>query len=222
MITLNHQLLQLPLFLGMNRDDLSWVVAHTKFGFMKYAEGKPIINEGEVCTRLFFLVKGTVSITTTADDHEYSFTEDTAAPDLLQPECLFGLNQRHTHSYTAKSNCNFIVLGKDEITQLSDQFLIFRLNLLNLISTRLQKLDHRPWRHQQDDLRSRLIRFFQDHCLRPAGCKDVSIRMTTLARELNDSRLDVSRALHALQDEGLLTLRRSGIHIPALEKLILT
>ena len=44
--------------------------------------------------------------------------------------------------------------------------------------------------------------------------------MKRIAEEVNDSRLDVSRALNHLQDEGLLQLHRERITIPALEKLL--
>ena len=43
--------------------------------------------------------------------------------------------------------------------------------------------------------------------------------MTQLARELNDSRLDISRALHTLQTDGLIRLSRGKIEIPAIERL---
>lgn len=44
--------------------------------------------------------------------------------------------------------------------------------------------------------------------------------MERLAAEVNDSRLDISRALNKMQNEGLLQLSRGRITIPALEKLI--
>ena len=45
--------------------------------------------------------------------------------------------------------------------------------------------------------------------------------MTRLAEELNDSRLNVSRALNMLQGEGLLELHRGRIEIPQLERLLM-
>ena len=44
--------------------------------------------------------------------------------------------------------------------------------------------------------------------------------MTRLANEVNDSRLDVSRALNKLQDLQLIKLYRGQIEIPAIENLI--
>ena len=44
--------------------------------------------------------------------------------------------------------------------------------------------------------------------------------MTRLAQELNTKRLYISQALNEMQSEGLLTLSRGKIQVPALEKLI--
>ena len=44
--------------------------------------------------------------------------------------------------------------------------------------------------------------------------------MEDLAEEICDSRLNVSRALNAMQDEGLIRLGRGSIHIPQVEMLI--
>ena len=45
--------------------------------------------------------------------------------------------------------------------------------------------------------------------------------MNQLADDLNDSRLDISRALNQMQSNGLLTLHRGRIEIPMLEKLVM-
>ena len=39
-LQLYDQLLQFPLFQGMSRDDLARVAGHTKFGFLKFANGQ--------------------------------------------------------------------------------------------------------------------------------------------------------------------------------------
>ena len=43
--------------------------------------------------------------------------------------------------------------------------------------------------------------------------------MRRIAEEVNDSRLDVSKALNHLQSQGLIRLYRERIHILELEKL---
>ena len=45
--------------------------------------------------------------------------------------------------------------------------------------------------------------------------------MQQIADQLNDSRLDISRALNALQADGLISLHRGRIEIPLLERLLM-
>lgn len=213
-------LLSLPLFLGMSKNDLQQAAGHTKFDFQKAKEGEVIVSEGDRCQQVYFLLTGDILVQTEADDHGYRIEEDITAPEIFQPERLFGLNQRYTHTYIAKNHCSLLCISKQEVMKLSNSFEIFRINLLNLISTQSQKAFRRILRVPPKTLEDRIIRFFESHCIRPAGEKNCYIKMNRIAEELNDSRLDISRALNRLQAQGHIQLSRGRIHIPALEKLI--
>ena len=213
-------LLALPLFLGMSRNDLHQAAGKTRFDFMKTPAEENIVGEGEPCKHLFFLLTGTVTVWTEADDHGYRVVESLTAPEIFQPECIFGLSQRFTHTYIAQTDCSIMRLEKKDILKLSELFDIFRINLLNLISAQTQKMSKKFLRVPPKSLEERIVRFLEAHCIRPAGEKDFYIKMTRIGEELNDSRLDVSRALNNLKKEGLLQLHRGRIHISAMEKLI--
>lgn len=215
------KLLQFSLFQGMSRDDLELVAGHTRFGFSKVAQGKVIAKEGSACTQLCFLINGTIRVESHADGHSYMVSEVMQAPYVLQPEVIFGYGQYYTHTFVAQTDTNFITIDKDEVVRLSEDFLVFRLNLLNIFATQTQKLSHQPWRQCPRTLRERLVRFFVQHCIYPAGPKTFHILMNQLADELNDSRLNVSRVLNAMQDEGLLKLSRGRIEVLSLEHLMM-
>jgi CRP-like cAMP-binding protein len=215
------RLLQFSLFQGMSRAELMQMAGNTRFEFRKMPAGHQVVKEGEVCDRLFFLLKGTLDVTSYADDRSYSVGERLQAPWLMQPEALFGLSFRFTYSVRTHTECHFILLSKDEVLRLFDDFLTFRLNLLNLLSTVAQQRGHRPWRRVSPSLTDRIARFFADHSHYPAGRKEVRILMTRLALEVNDSRLDVSRALNDMQRRGLVELHRGRIIIPSLEHLFM-
>jgi hypothetical protein len=76
------------------------------------------------------------------------------------------------------------------------------------------------WRSQPDDLAERFTKFVADRAVKPAGRKEMWIDMPTLADELLTTRLNVSRMLNKLADEGLICISRKKIIIPQLEKLI--
>lgn len=215
------QLLQFPLFQGMSRDDLDQVAGHTRFGFLKCDSGQTVVSDGDRCLQLYLLLSGTLQCRTTADDYSYTVTEVLQPPFMLQPEAIVGYYQRYTHTFIADSECSFITIDKDELVQLSQQFLVFRLNLLNIFATMAQKQQRQPWRHSPQTLIERIARWLSRHCVYPAGAKVFHILMTQLAVEVGDSRLDVSRALNQMQHDGLLHLHRGRIEVPHMEHLLM-
>lgn len=220
-LRLYDSLLRFPLFQGLSRTELLQLAGQTKFGFQKLAMGKSVVHEGDTCHQFLFLVSGSLSVSTVSDDRRYTVIERLSAPWLLQPESLFGAHPHYVSDVTTLSESHFITLTKDEVMRLFDDFLIIRLNLLNMLATQSQRRGRWPWRKAPADLRQRIVRFFLDHSLYPAGAKEFRILMNQLALEVGDSRLDVSHVLNAMQAEGLLHLRRGIIEISSLERLLM-
>ena len=215
------RLLQFPLFQGMSRDDLEIVAGHIRFGFQKVTAGRQIIHAGDPCTHLYFLINGTLKIETFSDDRRYSVTEQMSSPYILQQESIFGYYQRYTHNFYALTDANFLTLDKEEVVRLSEDFLVFRLNLMNHLATQTQKLIQAQWRRNPLSLRERIVRFLFQHTLYPAGPKTFHILMERLAEEVSDSRLNVSRTLNRMQAAGIIELHRGRIEIPQLERLLM-
>lgn len=219
MLQLYDKLIELPLFIGISTDELSDIVGQTKFGFHKLAVDRPLVSTDDKCTQLFFLMSGTLRVVSYADNYRYRIEEELSAPAVIQPEHLFGLQQRYTKDFIAHTDCSLLSLDKAEVLRLLDSYLIFRLNLLNSISMQAQRMSHIPWRQQPSEIRQQFVNFLRLRCLTQAGCKVLRIRMEELAKELHQSRLNVSRMLNALQNEGLLTMSRGIIIVPQLETL---
>lgn len=223
-------LLRLPLFQGMSRDDLTEVIAHTKLEFVKVQTHHVIAKEGDRCDQLTFILNGNVTVVTTLNTQHsllppYSgragvSLETLHSPIVLQPERLFGLHQQYTHTFMTATPCQMLIIQKQDIMKLASTYSIFQINLLNILSTKVQKMENRQWMTTPVSLRKRLVNFFVSRCLYPAGEKDFKMRMTDLAHELNCSRLDISKCLNAMQEEQLLILSRGRITIPHLEHLI--
>jgi len=214
------RLLTLPLFLGMTHNDIEAIVDHTPLGFAKCGKGKVIIEDGEPCDHLRFLLQGECIATSTADDGSYSIGEVIKSPEVIQPECLFGLHQRYTKTLTSTSECSIVSIKKNDVTRLMSEFDIFRLNILNIMSTRTQRLSRHSWRKLPETIRQKIFRFIETHCSKPAGHKMLRIKMEVLADQIGESRINVSRCLNELEKQGILTHSRAIMDIPALERLM--
>ena len=91
---------------------------------------------------------------------------------------------------------------------------------MNIISNRAQNLHSRLWEEPASGLREKMVRFILTHCEKIQGKKILKVKMDDLARQLDHTRLNTSRVLNQMQDEGLIELHRKEIVIPDLEKVV--
>ena len=213
-------LLSLPLFQGMTTADFNSLLLKIRLDFVKYAPQETIINEGDRCQSLAFLLNGTILSSREGAGGRYLFSENIEAPQLIEPYSMFGRAGNYQRTYTAVTPCSFLMVDKQYIYTELGKYNICRMNLLNILSGRVQQLDSHVWALQGDTLRGRIIRFIKGLSDIQTGTKKLCIKMNDLATLMDATRLNVSRELNALEAEGLITLRRKEILIPALENLI--
>lgn len=214
-----NDLLALPLFLGMNRDELESVSGIVNISDAPVKKGKVVVEAGKECKDLHIMIAGRLAFKTCSDDNSYSVVEKLDAPLLIQPECIFGLTQRYTSTVTTLSACRMMVIDKMKVVKLMELSSTFRINYLNIVTTQSQKYRRQIWHQWSQPIEKRVVRFFKNHCVYPAGEKRIYIQMNVLARELGCSRLEVSQALHQLEEKELIIMRRAIIDIPMMQRL---
>lgn len=213
-------LLSLPLFQGMSQTDFNSLLQKIRLDFVRYAQGDVIIGKGDHCRSLAFLINGTVESSRSGMDGRFTFMESIDSPSLIEPYSMFGRAGLYQRTYTAASACSFLMVDKQYIYTELGKYNICRMNLLNILSGRAQQLDNYIWSIDGQTLRGRIIRFIQGLSDIQNGAKRLNIKMNDLATVMDATRLNVSRELNALEAEGLISLRRKDIYIPALENLI--
>ena len=218
--TSHLKLLALPLFQGITQQELHKLAAHARFHFQKLNSGITFIKEGEACKDLFFVLQGKIEITTSAANNSFMVKEWLETPSVIQPERLLGLSPWFSSTYTTQEKSSILSIDKESILSFIEHSFVFRINFMNILSTRIQKMERQQWRPSSYSLRERVIRFFEQHVYNIGGEKIFFIKMITLAKEMNVKRIKVSNVLNELQNEHLLKLERGRIIIPALEKLI--
>ena len=213
-------LLSLPLFQGMSQADFNSLLQKIRLDFVRYEEGATIISAGERCKSFAFLINGTVESSREGMEGNLSFMEQIDAPFLIEPYSMFGRAGNYQRTYTAVTPCSFLMVDKQYIYTELGKYNICRMNLLNILSGRVQQLDSNVWKLEASDLRGRIIRFIRSLSDTQNGTKKLIVKMNDLALLMDATRLNVSRELNALEAAGLISLRRKEIFIPALENLI--
>lgn len=211
MDTMFDTLLQLPLFQGLTQEDFTSIIEKVKLHFTKYKAGETILQAGQPCNQLLFLLKGEIAATTTPPHHIYTLTEYFQAPYLVEPQSMFGMNTTYAITCTAHTEAHTVNVSKAAVLNELFKYEIFRLNYLNIISNWVQVYSNRLWEKPVDDLESRIHAFILMHVERHEGEKILKITMEDLARYVHDTRLNVSKTLNRMQDCGIVKLQRGGI-----------
>lgn len=152
--------------------------------------------------------------------HEDFTNEYFEAPAVLEPYSMFGMNTRYISSYIPHNEeAQMVSISKSFVMGELFKYDIFRLNYMNIVSNRAQNLYTRLWDKAPKDIEDKIIRFILGHIERMTGEKLFKVKMDDLARMLDDTRLNVSKALNGLQELNLLELHRKEIRIPDLSLL---
>ena len=220
MNTMYDTLLQLPLFQGLCHEDFTNILEKVKLHFTNYRAGETIVRHDMVCDKLVFLLKGEVASLSSPKDQSFTFTEYFEAPYLIEAHSLFGMNLNYASSYVARTEVQTISICKSFVLTELFNYDIFRLNYMNIVSNRAQVFYDRLWRSASSNLKEKIIDFILVRTEKFTGEKDIKIRMEDIAIYVDDTRLNVSKALNDFQSIGLLSLSRKAIHIPEIDALI--
>lgn len=202
---------KLPLFQGMSSEELHEVVTKLKFSFLTLRNRQCLVDKGHNSRGLLFLIDGELEKLSVSSDGTYTVTEHVTAPYLIEPDKLFGFRQRYSHRYTAVKRSHAIFVKKDDVHFLVNQYVVFRLNIFNMLSTRVQRYVDDTWEAAPADIDSRVLLFLSRHTSEDNPETVFRITMCQLAQEIGSSRLEVSRALSRLQEQGRVRLQRGII-----------
>lgn len=216
----SDMLADLPLFQGIGRGELEEFYTSVPHSLAQYGKEQRLAVQDETCRQLIIAFRGTILMKTLSDDKRFAFQERLQSPLAIQPEALYGIYPRYSHTFTTQTEVRALLIPKEGITQLFQRFEVFRLNMINLLSTQIYRSGKWLWHNLSGNTEKRIINFFHTHSTYPAGEKILNISMDELGKHINEPRMNVSRALNQLQSRNLVLLQRKKIIVPALEKLL--
>ena len=213
-------LLQLPLFQGLCEADFTSIIEKVKFHFHNYRSKEIIAHQNDPCNSLTFLLGGEVVAETKQTDLKFTLSEVISSPAVIEPYNLFGMDVCYTSTYQARGKAKLLTIDKSYILTELNNYEIFRLNYLNLLSNRSQMAHKILWNLKIGDIQEKFLQFITIRCQNLTGQKTLYITMEDLSTNINETRINVSRLLNSLQERELIQLKRKKIIIPSLEKLL--
>lgn len=219
-VSIYDKLLELPLFQGHSREDLTSILTKIKVDFRNFRAGQVIATQDSPCQNFIFLIDGDVTVQRTSQRKDLVFTEKFAAPNAFGIETTFGMRQNFSHTITALTNVRTLVVSKHNIINYLFGYEVFRYNMLNYLTTRVQRTSQLAWAPIDDDITRKFIHLCKCNFTYHGGEKQIVGGMVALAKMMNETRIHVSNMLNDFEARGLIELNRKKIIIPHLEELI--
>ncbi|MDO5571480.1 MAG: Crp/Fnr family transcriptional regulator [Bacteroidales bacterium] len=133
------KILELPLFQGISKQKLEGMIASAKFNFIKYTQYSSIARRGTNYTNIKFIISGRIKTEHSTPDEKIRITQEIAAPHVIAPHFLFGINTRYPYNIYALEETSVMEIDKPTLISLMHYDDIFLLNMLNITSAPSQK-----------------------------------------------------------------------------------
>lgn len=218
-ISIYDTLLGLPLFQGLSKLEFGEVLEKVCFDFSGAQDGETFITSCSLCSHFVFILNGKALSRRSTADGRLTFIEELEAPSLLEPYSMFGMQPVFSKDYVASGNVGILRIDKQYLYSELYKYSICRMNLLNILSGRIQNLESDLWNMRQTTIRERIVNMVSSLSDSANGQKEVKVRMEDFAAILGETRLNVSKTLNSLENEGLIVLKRGGFVVPSLERL---
>lgn len=137
--TMYELLMQLPVFQGISSVQLTSIIEKIPFSFSQFDAGQIIMNEGEECSAMTFVLSGTVRSITPTFGHKVHIQQDFEGPYTLPFYNLFGA-ETHVHdTLQAVTRTGVMQLEKSNVLKVVQQNPILLINVMNMLCTNAQK-----------------------------------------------------------------------------------
>lgn len=218
-LTMFERLVQLPLFQGLTIQELSEMLSHVRLDFVKYQAGDEIVVQGDACKGLVYIINGDVSAEYRDAHNRFVLQEELPQTGVLEPYNMFGLYQKYSRSYSFATDGITLFIEKPVVLRQLVVNDIVKMNILNITCHRYQQTQRLLCNFPENTVMDKIVKFLLSYSTVPKGKKELFIKMNDLADIVHETRLNVSKALNTMQEQGLVGLSRGAIKIKNLQDL---
>lgn len=213
-------LMGLPLFNGVSHERISEIVGMAKFHFLKYLPGEAIVNAGDPCTHIKFIISGKARVHIANSDGRFRVSQTLDAPDVIAPEFLFGKATRYPCSVEAVLPTGILQISKSDYMRILNLDQIFMFNFLNILSMNAQKSVDGVLSLTSGSLEERIA--FWIIALTQRGGTDIvlSCRQRDLYSLFGVQRTSFIATLESMRERGIIDYDQNEIRIVSRRDLL--
>ena len=204
MNSMYQQLMQLPLFQGVSADNITQLVEKLPFHFLKYRNGEQVLEAGDVCTHIKFIVSGKVRMEIPFNGLKVSLIQTLSTPNVLAPEYLFGRGTVYPYHAVADGSCGILQLRKSDYIKMINSDKVFLFNILNYLSSGSQRGVASVLSVKDGSVAEHLAMLVD--MLTVSGATDITLRFKQkdLCTLLSTQRTTLVTSLDKLSEQGIL------------------
>ena len=216
-----QKLLMLPIFNGLTTGELTQIISQIHLDFNQYTDGEIILSQDDRCDKIIYVLNGKVECEYRDPKNRFVLTELMEQPFVIEPNNLYGMSQRYEHSYITLEPVDTVTISKRDFSNVMLNYHIVKTNILNMLCARIQSITKTVGECEPETVVEKIIQFLRRNSATLKGQKILHINMETLARLIQETRLNVSFALRDLNKLGLIKQPHRGqILIPNLQNLL--
>lgn len=151
-----EMIMDLPLFKGVSKNQVSSFLEKTNVGFCNYQSGDIVVDEGEEVAMVKFVISGSVRIIRRIESLPIQIEETCGVGTVLGADRLFGISTGYAYKVKSEGKSSIMQFSKEQYMNLLHSDRIYMLNFFNYLSLLAQRPVDAMSRYSHGNLRSRL------------------------------------------------------------------
>lgn len=213
MATMYEMIMDLPLFKGVGKDQVSYFLEKTNIGFRNYSPGEVLAKAGDEVQMVRFVISGEITLVHPLEGGEITIEERSGFGKVLGADRLFGLSTDYPYDAISVTRTSVMEFSKVQYVNLLHSDRIYMLNFFNYLSLRAQRPMDCMARYHHGDIRSRLCQLL---CLMTdPGARGIVINGTpeALSKYCGTTVREFEEWKRMALKEGLLDANSESLHV---------
>lgn len=200
------KLLHLPLFQGVTQERLGEVIEKIPFHFLKFKKGERILDCGDPCTHVRFVISGRVRLEYESKVLKFKISHELSSPEVISPDYLFGLDTSYPFSVYAVDECGLLQVDKQDYVTILQSDRVFLYNILNYLSRNSQSIKTHLLNIEHASVLERIALLVSAFTSQRSEHITLSFRQRDLCHLLGARRPALMAALDYLLEKGMIEM----------------
>lgn len=213
MATMYEMIMDLPLFKGVSKTQVSQFLEKTNIDFLNYESGDTIVEKGKSVNMVKFVISGAARIVHDLDCLPIKIIETCGHGIVLGADRLFGISTGYAYEAVAEGKTSIMQFSKEQYINLLHSDRIYMLNFFNYLSLRAQRHMETVSEYAKGDLRSRLSMLLNIMTLPTSTTISIISSDEALSQFAWISKEEVMEWKNRAADMGLISIEGDKINI---------